>query len=226
MFPDRAENLLTRREIKTPFKLSIRLSTTKFKRRIRICGKSDFSRVLYRITYIYSDSLTLEKLTQILMAAEEVIVGGGGGESVPASPRNKVKLLCSHGGKILPRSADGHLKYVGGETRIVSFPRDINFSGTYYLSRPISSCICFKCPERFLTSDTVIPDLPVRKKKIAFVSTDPRYLGTWIFFVKKDFRNSTAITYRTIPLLCNLYCYISWLLGKIIVITIIVTELR
>ncbi|KAF7143552.1 hypothetical protein RHSIM_Rhsim05G0113500 [Rhododendron simsii] len=63
------------------------------------------------------------------MAAEEVIGGGGGGgESVPASPRNKVKLLCSHGGKILPRSADGHLKYVGGETRIVSFPRDINFS--------------------------------------------------------------------------------------------------
>lgn len=82
------------------------------------------------------------------MGAEDIIVGGGeeettaaavtmaseSGSSAPASPRNKVKLLCSHGGKILPRTTDGHLKYVGGETRIVSFPRDINFSGTLPLS--------------------------------------------------------------------------------------------
>ncbi|XP_057503458.1 protein PAL OF QUIRKY-like [Actinidia eriantha] len=47
----------------------------------------------------------------------------------PESLRNKVKFLCSHGGKILPRHTDGILKYVGGETRIVSVPRDINFSG-------------------------------------------------------------------------------------------------
>ncbi|OVA00122.1 Phox/Bem1p [Macleaya cordata] len=49
--------------------------------------------------------------------------GGGGGEE-----RIRVKFLCSHGGKILPRPADGKLKYVGGETRIVIVPRDINFS--------------------------------------------------------------------------------------------------
>ncbi|KAA8536591.1 hypothetical protein F0562_029069 [Nyssa sinensis] len=58
--------------------------------------------------------------------------GSGGGEEttsgVPESPRNRVKFLCSHGGKILPRPADGHLKYVGGETRVVSIPRDISFS--------------------------------------------------------------------------------------------------
>ncbi|OWM84873.1 uncharacterized protein LOC116204773 [Punica granatum] len=46
----------------------------------------------------------------------------------PSSPKNKVKFLCSHGGKILPRPADGHLKYVGGETRVVSVPRSISFS--------------------------------------------------------------------------------------------------
>lgn len=47
---------------------------------------------------------------------------------MPCSPRNKMKFLCSHGGKILPRPADGHLKYVGGETRVLAVPRDITFS--------------------------------------------------------------------------------------------------
>ncbi|CAK9147334.1 unnamed protein product [Ilex paraguariensis] len=47
--------------------------------------------------------------------------------SAPGSPRNRVKFLCSHGGKILPRPADGHLKYAGGETRVISVPRDIKF---------------------------------------------------------------------------------------------------
>ncbi|XP_061375983.1 uncharacterized protein LOC133318059 [Gastrolobium bilobum] len=44
------------------------------------------------------------------------------------SPKNKVKFLCSHGGKVLPRPSDGLLKYVGGETRVISVPRDITFS--------------------------------------------------------------------------------------------------
>uniref|UniRef100_A0A5B7BFR5 PB1 domain-containing protein n=1 Tax=Davidia involucrata TaxID=16924 RepID=A0A5B7BFR5_DAVIN len=65
------------------------------------------------------------------MAAEG---GGGGGEETTSgviaaeSPKNRVKFLCSQGGKILPRPADGHLKYVGGETRVVSVPRDITLS--------------------------------------------------------------------------------------------------
>ncbi|MFS7919791.1 hypothetical protein Hanom_Chr03g00216811 [Helianthus anomalus] len=58
--------------------------------------------------------------------------------SAAGSPRSKVKFLCSHGGKILPRPADGHLKYVGGETRVVSVPRTITFTGIilYYNSFP------------------------------------------------------------------------------------------
>ncbi|XP_076909777.1 uncharacterized protein LOC143567194 [Bidens hawaiensis] len=39
------------------------------------------------------------------------------------SPR--LKFLCSFNGSILPRPQDGKLRYVGGETRIVSVPRDI-----------------------------------------------------------------------------------------------------
>ncbi|KAL1200804.1 Protein PAL OF QUIRKY [Cardamine amara subsp. amara] len=44
------------------------------------------------------------------------------------SPKNKVKFMCSFGGKILPRPSDGVLKYVGGETRIVAISPDISFS--------------------------------------------------------------------------------------------------
>lgn len=54
-------------------------------------------------------------------------VGGGGGEAL--SPSNKIKFLCSHGGKILPRPGDRHLKYVGGETWVISISRDASFSG-------------------------------------------------------------------------------------------------
>ncbi|KAL3629636.1 hypothetical protein CASFOL_026858 [Castilleja foliolosa] len=44
----------------------------------------------------------------------------------PVSGR-KIKLLCSFGGKILPRLSDGALRYVGGQTRIISVRRDISF---------------------------------------------------------------------------------------------------
>lgn len=39
----------------------------------------------------------------------------------------RVKFLCSFLGSIMPRPQDGKLRYVGGETRIVSFPRDISY---------------------------------------------------------------------------------------------------
>ncbi|XP_044463604.1 uncharacterized protein LOC123194465 [Mangifera indica] len=40
----------------------------------------------------------------------------------------KVKFLCSFGGKILPRPSDGMLRYVGGQTRIISVRRDVGFN--------------------------------------------------------------------------------------------------
>ncbi|KAM0020975.1 putative protein kinase TKL-Pl-6 family [Helianthus debilis subsp. tardiflorus] len=39
----------------------------------------------------------------------------------------RVKILCSFNGSILPRPQDGKLRYVGGESRILSVPRDIGF---------------------------------------------------------------------------------------------------
>ncbi|XP_047317173.1 uncharacterized protein LOC124920673 [Impatiens glandulifera] len=54
-------------------------------------------------------------------------------DSVTSSPRSdhhrttddlpRVRFMCSFGGKILPRPHDNQLRYVGGDTRIVTIPR-------------------------------------------------------------------------------------------------------
>ncbi|KAE8007924.1 hypothetical protein FH972_004481 [Carpinus fangiana] len=65
------------------------------------------------------------------MVGEEIQGGdinGGVMDETPPSPKSRVKFLCSHGGRILPRPIDGQLKYVGGETRVIAVPRDITFS--------------------------------------------------------------------------------------------------
>lgn len=49
----------------------------------------------------------------------------GGEDSVSG---RKVKFLCSYGGKIIPRPSDGMLRYVGGQTRIISVKRDVSFN--------------------------------------------------------------------------------------------------
>ena len=47
------------------------------------------------------------------------------------------KLLCSYGGMILPRHSDGALRYVGGDNRVLSVDRSLQFYGTHVL---IVSC--------------------------------------------------------------------------------------
>ncbi|XP_042060493.1 uncharacterized protein LOC121804860 [Salvia splendens] len=44
-----------------------------------------------------------------------------------AEESQRIKFLCSFSGSILPRPQDGKLRYVGGETRIVSVQRDITY---------------------------------------------------------------------------------------------------
>ncbi|KAJ6823653.1 uncharacterized protein M6B38_127305 [Iris pallida] len=39
----------------------------------------------------------------------------------------KMKVLCSFGGRILPRPSDGKLRYVGGDTRIIRINKDISW---------------------------------------------------------------------------------------------------
>ncbi|MBA0839413.1 hypothetical protein Goarm_005141 [Gossypium armourianum] len=57
-------------------------------------------------------------------------------DSVASSPRSehhaphdaRVRLMCSFGGKILPRPHDNQLRYAGGDTRIVAVHRSTSFA--------------------------------------------------------------------------------------------------
>ncbi|WCJ38129.1 Protein kinase superfamily protein with octicosapeptide/Phox/Bem1p domain [Euphorbia peplus] len=50
----------------------------------------------------------------------------------------KMKLLCSFGGKVLPRPSDGKLRYVGGETRIFSVCKNLTWEELVKKTK----CIC------------------------------------------------------------------------------------
>eukprot|EP01018_Ginkgo_biloba_P025759 Gb_06129 [translate_table: standard] len=52
-------------------------------------------------------------------------------DEIPGPPDDSssgnVKFMCNFGGKILPRANDGKLRYVGGETRIITVNKDIAY---------------------------------------------------------------------------------------------------
>ncbi|CAH8381273.1 unnamed protein product [Eruca vesicaria subsp. sativa] len=66
-----------------------------------------------------------------IQSAPEALLGNFHGyassSSASGSLTAKVKILCSFGGKILPRPGDSKLRYVGGETHIISIRKDISW---------------------------------------------------------------------------------------------------
>ncbi|XP_068654041.1 uncharacterized protein [Aristolochia californica] len=55
------------------------------------------------------------------------------------SSSTKMKVLCSFGGKMLPRPSDGKLRYVGGDTRIIRIKRDISWQELVHKTSSIFS---------------------------------------------------------------------------------------
>ncbi|KAH0921637.1 hypothetical protein HID58_021655, partial [Brassica napus] len=53
--------------------------------------------------------------------------GYASSSSASGSLTAKVKILCSFGGRILPRPGDSKLRYVGGETHIISIRKDVSW---------------------------------------------------------------------------------------------------
>ncbi|KAE8819227.1 PB1 domain containing protein [Hordeum vulgare] len=49
------------------------------------------------------------------------------GSPGPGAAEGSVKFLCSYGGMILPRHPDGALRYVGGNNRVLSVDRSLQF---------------------------------------------------------------------------------------------------
>ncbi|XP_062180451.1 uncharacterized protein LOC133884885 [Phragmites australis] len=72
-----------------------------------------------RTTTMESEGATTDE--DVHLSPTCVCRGGGGGGG------GRIKILCSFGGRIMPRRSDGVLKYVGGETRVLAVPRSIPF---------------------------------------------------------------------------------------------------
>lgn len=87
------------------------------------------------------DFVNNSNTTDIISMASAPVIG-----SVPSlshqasndSRREKIKFLCSSGGKILPRPGDGKLRYVGGETHIFSIQKNMSFDE--FLKRASEYC--------------------------------------------------------------------------------------
>ncbi|KAJ0035993.1 hypothetical protein Pint_25318 [Pistacia integerrima] len=77
---------------------------------------------------IYSDQVTTEPTV-----SPHYIVGSPlsyhyyGPGFMESALSQKIKFLCSFGGRILPRPNDSKLRYVGGETRIISIRRNLTW---------------------------------------------------------------------------------------------------
>ncbi|KAI3408724.1 Protein kinase domain-containing protein, partial [Psidium guajava] len=86
-------------------------------------------RELERNSYLHEGSSTYPSIrsvprTSSCASAQRFTLGStssGASDSLSMS----MKVLCSFGGKILPRPSDGKLRYVGGDTRIVRIGKDI-----------------------------------------------------------------------------------------------------
>ncbi|KAG6667790.1 uncharacterized protein LOC122316439 [Carya illinoinensis] len=81
----------------------------------------------------FSDESKLDQVTPAIIAPPLRVVGSNhsyyphGPEISEASFPGKMKILCSFGGRILPRPSDGKLRYVGGETRIISIRKNVTW---------------------------------------------------------------------------------------------------
>ncbi|KAD3068519.1 hypothetical protein E3N88_36399 [Mikania micrantha] len=80
--------------------------------------------------------LGLQRVDSVCSSDMADIASESGSLSRPSAPlgsvsddsqRGKIKFICSSGGKILPRPSDGKMRYVGGETRIVSIQKNVSW---------------------------------------------------------------------------------------------------
>ncbi|CAM8914307.1 unnamed protein product [Rhodiola kirilowii] len=104
----------------------------------------------------------------------------------------KVKFMCSYGGKIQPRPHDNQLSYIGGDTKILSFDRNIKF-GAFIgkLSSLCASEVCFKyqLPGEDLdalisvTNDEDLEHMMLEYDRLYRASAKPARLRLFLFMV-------------------------------------------
>eukprot|EP00249_Psilotum_nudum_P016406 c25807_g1_i1 orf=479-2935(+) len=113
---------------------------------------------------------------------------------------SRVKLMCSYGGKILPRPHDNQLRYIGGETRIVVVNRNVSYAELVgKLSRLFGSSLIVKyqLPTEDLdalisvTSDEDLENMMEESDKLQACNR-PSRLRLFLFPTKLDSQNSLS----------------------------------
>lgn len=105
----------------------------------------------------------------------------------------KVKLMCSYGGKIQLRPHDHQLCYVGGDTKILTVDRNVNFSDVAAKLNSLCNCnaeICIKyqLPGEDLDAlvslidDDDVEQMMVEYDRMQKVSTKPSRLRLFLFY--------------------------------------------
>ncbi|CAA2999413.1 chromatin modification-related eaf-1-like isoform X2 [Olea europaea subsp. europaea] len=109
---------------------------------------------------------------------------------------NKVKLMCSYGGKIQPRPTDHQLSYIGGDIKILTVDRNINFSemtaklnSLCNINKNSEVCIKYQLPGEDLDSlvslinDEDVEHMMVEYDRMLTISTKPVRLRLFIFHI-------------------------------------------
>ncbi|KAF9586846.1 hypothetical protein IFM89_039947 [Coptis chinensis] len=107
----------------------------------------------------------------------------------------KVKLCCSYNGTFQPKPPSGKLRYIGGETRIVSIDRNISFMQLVYRISQLcptilTTCFCIKyqLPESNNEDDTPLVSITTDEDvKCMIEEYDPGNHATrlWVFVCTK-----------------------------------------
>lgn len=105
----------------------------------------------------------------------------------------KVKLMCSYGGKIQLRPHDHQLSYVGGDTKILTVDRNVKFSDVAAKVNGLCNCnaeitIKYQLPDEDLDAlvslidDDDVEQMMVEYDRMQKVSTKPARLRLFLFY--------------------------------------------
>ncbi|XP_076884137.1 uncharacterized protein LOC143533167 [Bidens hawaiensis] len=118
--------------------------------------------------------------------------------------QTRVRFMCSFGGKILPRPHDNQLRYVGGDTRIVSVPRhNTTFSALLNKLSKFSGttdiCVKYQLPNEDLdalitvTSDEDVENMMDEFDRLAHTHKTTR-LRIFLFLTETSLSRASSIS--------------------------------
>uniref|UniRef100_A0A0C9S9K1 TSA: Wollemia nobilis Ref_Wollemi_Transcript_7586_3322 transcribed RNA sequence n=1 Tax=Wollemia nobilis TaxID=56998 RepID=A0A0C9S9K1_9CONI len=124
----------------------------------------------------------------------------------PASQRwddgNKVRFMCSYGGRILPRPNDNQLCYLGGDTRMVTVNRNINFNELMSKLSKLSGGSCtvkYQLPNEDLdalisvTTEEDLENMMEEYERSQQTSLKPARLRIFLFPAKLDSSTTSSL---------------------------------